>query len=303
MADRFSGIAPFVDTVESGSFSAAAHRLNLTRSAVGKAVSRLEGRLGTRLFHRTTRSQTLTEAGHLFYEHCQRAMAELRAAEALLEVGQSEVAGRLRVIMPVLFGRHCVAPVLCALARAHPRLELDLSFSDRPVDLLDDGYDLAVRADPAPADGGLVASRRVSRQRMTVCASPSYLERAGVPTTIDDLVAHRAVAFEHEGRLRGWRFPRAGSSLPRELTPPVVARMDNQEAIADAVADGLGLGWLPGWLIWDRVRNGSLVPVLPSATRLHTDFHALWPATPNPPPRLRYAVEALVNGLPDPAED
>ena len=91
--------------------------------------------------------------------------------------------------------------------------------------------------------------------------------------------------------------------MPRELTPPVAVRMDDLEAIADAVADGLGLGWLPCWLIWDRVRSGALVPVLPASTRLAMDFHAHWPAAPNPAPRLRYAVEALVNGLPDPADD
>ena len=302
MVDRFAGITPFVDAAEAGSFTAAAARLKLSRSAIGKAVSRLERRLGTRLFHRTTRSQTLTEAGHLFYEHCQRALAELRAAEALLDEGRTDVAGRLRVTVPVLFGRHCVAPVLWALARAHPKLELELNFNDGLADFRDHGFDLAVRHEPAPVDGGLIASRRVSRQRMTVCASPSYLERAGRPRRLDDLARHRAVVFERDGRMRPWRFPRPGSALPRELTPPVAVRMDDLEAIADAVADGLGLGWLPCWLIWERVRSGALVPLLPSSTRLQTDFHVHWVATPNPPPRLRYAIEALVNGLPDPAE-
>lgn len=131
MIGRLAGLPVFIEAVEAQGFSAAAARLNLSRSAVGKSVARLEDRLGVRLFHRTTRSQSLTEDGQAFYEHCLRALAEIRAGEAMLESGRLEVAGRLRVSMPVLFGRRCVAPILAGLAGKHPKLELDLSFSDR----------------------------------------------------------------------------------------------------------------------------------------------------------------------------
>lgn len=135
MSDRLSGISVLVSVVEAGSFALAANRLHLSRSAVGKTIARLEQRLGVRLFHRTTRSLNLTDDGALFYERCLRALEEIRVAENLLESGKRQVSGRLRVSMPVLIGRLCIAPVLTALAREHPGLELDLSFSDRVVDV------------------------------------------------------------------------------------------------------------------------------------------------------------------------
>src|ERR1700730_11614079 len=170
MSDRLTGVSVFVEAVEAGGFSAAALRLNLSRSAVGKTIARLETRLGTRLFYRTTRSQNLTEDGHAFYERCLRALDEIRMGEAMLDSGRREVVGRLRVSMPVLFGRHCVAPLLTDLARRHPKLELDLDFSDRLVDLMEDGFDLAVR-NGAPGEGAGLMVRRLAYQRMTVCAS------------------------------------------------------------------------------------------------------------------------------------
>src|SRR5882757_4269913 len=128
MRERLSGIAAFVQAVEAGSFAQAAERMQMTRSAVGKTIARLEERLGVRLFHRTTRNQGLTEDGQAFYERCLRALLELRAGEAMLD-----------------FGRRCVAPILTRLAQQHPKLELDLNFNDRVVDLIEDGFDLAVR--------------------------------------------------------------------------------------------------------------------------------------------------------------
>ena len=135
----------FVAAVETGSFAAAAERLHVTRSAVAKTIARMEARLNVRLLHRTTRSLALTEDGQGYYEHCLRAVEELRAGESALESGRREAAGRLRVSVPMLFGKRCVAPVLARLAAEHPRLELDLSFSDRQVDLIEDGFDLAIR--------------------------------------------------------------------------------------------------------------------------------------------------------------
>lgn len=143
--EQLKGISIFVETVEAGGFSAAADRLHLTRSAVGKTIARLEQRLGVRLFNRTTRMQSLTEEGRFFYERCLRAVEEIRLGEAMLESGRHSVRGRLRISMPVLFGRLCIAPILENLLDEHPELELDLSFNDRIVDLLEDGFDLVIR--------------------------------------------------------------------------------------------------------------------------------------------------------------
>ena len=177
--DRLDGVTVFVEVVRAGGFSRAAEQLGLTRSAVGKAIGRLEARLETRLFHRTTRALSLTDDGRVYHDHCVRALAELQAAEAQLESGRLEVAGRLRVTMPVLFGRHCVAPVLLGLARQHPRLELQLNFSDRPVDVLAEGFDLAIRSGVLGAESEGLRARKLVDQPKVVCASPTYLADPG----------------------------------------------------------------------------------------------------------------------------
>ncbi len=206
MVDTFKDVPAFVAAVEANSFSGAARRLNVSRSAVGKAIARLEARLGVRLFHRTTRSQGLTDDGQAFYERCERALAELRAGQALLESGHKAASGRLRVTMPVLFGRLCVAPVLMRLAGAHPKLELDLSFGDRTVDLIEDGFDFAVRNGPLGPGSGLM-SRRIARQRTMVHASPGYLEQHGRPDALADLTRHQAITYARAGRIQTWLFP------------------------------------------------------------------------------------------------
>jgi len=296
MNDRLNGVSVFVEAVEADSFSAAAQRLNLSRSAVGKTIARLEDRLGTRLFHRTTRSQTLTEDGQTFYERCLRALEELRAGEAMLESGRKEVAGRLRVSMPVLFGRRCVSPILLKLAAEHPKLELDLNFTDSRVDILEDGFDLAIRNGPLGEWPGLM-TRRLAHQRMTVCASPDYLRIHGEPKAREDLLEHHAILYARSGRIRSWLFPVEGRP-DAEILPRSRMRFDDLEMIADAGVAGLGLVWLPCWLVQQRVRDGSLVRLFENERRLSFDCHAVWPQTPHLPLRVRLAIDALAAGLP-----
>lgn len=295
MADRLTGVSLFVETAEAGGFSAAAERLNLSRSAVGKAIARLEERLGTRLFHRTTRSQSLTEDGQIYYERCLRALAEIRDGEALLESGRREVGGRLRVTMPALFGRVCVAPLLLKLAAQHPALELELNFNDRRVDLIEDGYDLAIRNGALESDTHLVA-RRIAQQRMTVCASPVYLQKHGAPLTLTALADHQAVLYGRSGEARSWLFP-MGNAPAVEVMPKSRFIFDSLDAIADAAMAGVGLTWLPCWLVAERVRNGDLIRVLTDHPGLVFDVHAVWPRTPLLPMRMRAAIDFLVANL------
>lgn len=296
MSDRLNGVSVFVEAVEANSFSAAAQRLNLSRSAVGKTIARLEDRLGARLFHRTTRSQTLTEDGQAFYERCLRALEELRAGEAMLESGRKDVAGRLRVSMPVLFGRRCVAPILLKLAGEHPKLELDLNFTDSRVDVVEDGFDLAIRNGSLGEWPGLM-TRRLAHQRMTVCASPDYLRTHGVPKTREELLDHHAILYARSGQVRSWLFPVEGGP-DMEILPRSRMRFDDLEMIADAGVAGLGLIWLPCWLVQERVRAGSLVRLFDNERRLSFDCHAVWPQTPHLPLRVRLAIDALAAGLP-----
>ncbi|EJC80931.1 transcriptional regulator [Rhizobium leguminosarum bv. trifolii WSM2297] len=239
MMEQLKGISIFVETVEAGGFSAAAERLHLTRSAVGKTIAKLEQRLGVRLFNRTTRNQSLTDEGRFFYERCLRAVQEIRIGEAQLESGRREVRGRLRISMPALFGRHCAAPILTRLLDRHPDLELDLSFSDRVVDLLEDGFDLAIRNSPLKDNPDLMA-RTIARQSMTVCASPAYLEKYGVPRTLDDIAHHQGIVYRRSDQDKAWSFP-ATAGPTREILPKSRLRLDDLASIADAAVEGRGL--------------------------------------------------------------
>lgn len=295
MSDRLSGIREFVTVVEAGSFAAAAMRLNLSRSAVGKAVARLEARLGTRLCHRTTRVLSLTEDGIAFYERCVRALKELEAAELAVESGRQEPQGKVQVTVPVVIGRRCVAPVLFEVARQYPALVLEMSFSDRPVDLIEEGYDLAIRNGTLPDDPGLM-SRALVRQRMTVCASPAYLKARGRPKTLADLSAHQAIDYANPRYTRSWLFPAQRGSLT-EIMMKGRLRLDDLEAICDAAAAGLGLAWVPYWLIRSRIAHGELVPLFENPAAEFTTS-ALWPRAPFLPVRVRVLIDALAVKLP-----
>src|SRR5260370_27195004 len=294
--DRLMSMAVFVKTVDLGSFAAAAAALGLSGPMVGKHVRFLEERLGVRLTNRPTRRQSLTDFGRAYYERCRVVLAEAQAADALAADQLSEPCGKLRVAMPVHFGRRCVTPILLELAQQYPTLELDLSFSDRIADLAEDGYDLAIRTGNLEDKAGVIA-RRIARQRMVVCASPSYLERHGRPQQIEELSARRAIIYRRSGRIRPWLFPRSDQP-PMEVTPVNRLRLDDLDAIADAATTGMGLAWLPRWLIRDRIEAGTLVPLLPDQPEFLYDCHALWLQTPHLPPKVRLAIDALAAALP-----
>ncbi len=296
MLDSFNEIPVFVAAAEAGGFAAAARQLNLSRSSVGKTVARLEHRLGVRLFQRTTRRQSLTEDGQVFYERCQRALGELRTGRAMLEAGRKEATGRLRASMPVLFGRLCVAPTLMRLAAGQPRLEIELDFNDRHVDLIEDGFDLAIRNGPL-ADGLGLKARLLARQRTLLYASPDYLARRGTPATLDDLPGHDAVAYARGGRLLPWVFP-AADGAKREVLPRARMRFDDLDTVADAAVAGFGIAWLPEWLARGRLAAGSVMPVMADVAPLVTEIYAVWPAAPYLPARVRLAIDALVREIP-----
>lgn len=294
--NRLAGIQEFVAVVDAGGFSAAADRLHMSRSAIGKTVARLEQRLGVRLCHRTTRAFTLTAEGHAFYERSLRVLAEVEAAELALASDTAEPAGHMRISVPAIFGRHCVAPVIFELARQHPRLRFDVSFTDRPVDLIEEGYDLVVRNTVLPDKAGLSA-RRIARQRMTICASPAYLAARGTPASLDDIATHDAIAYGRDGNTRPWLFPDGRGGRVAAPTRSLLI-VDDLEAAADAAASGLALTWLPCWLIRQHVREGRLVQLLPELEPLIFDTFAVWPTAPFMPARLRVLVDALASRLP-----
>lgn len=296
MDERLRGVAEFVDVVESGSFAAAALRLGMTRSAVAKIVARLELRLGARLLQRTTRQLGLTDEGLVYYEQCRRLLAELGETEAALDAGRREPAGRVRVSVPVLFGRQCVAPVVRRLVERHPRLEIDMSFSDRVADLVNDGFDLAVRIGEL-ADTSALVGRKLGVQRMGICASPAYLVRHGRPSGLDELASHVGIAYSRGGQPAPWRVIGADGAVHDHRATGRL-RFDDLQAIADAAAAGAGLAWLPCWLMAPYLRDGRLALVMDSNSVSGAEVFAVRPAARHVPSKVRAVVDALVDEIP-----
>lgn len=287
----------FVACAQNGSFSAAARALSMSRSVVGKAVSRLEYQLGVRLFHRTTRSQSLTEEGQTYFEYARRALGELDAARKLLATGRQEPTGVLRVTAPLSFGRKFVAPSLLNLTQAHPQLSLSMSFADRPVDLIDEGYDLAIRIGPS-LDAAGIMGRILGRQQMKICAAPSYLAKRGVLRSRENLYDHDLLLYGRANFTRHWRLPDEKGHVLTIGLARSLARFDDLDALADAATNGCGVARLPCWLVSERLACGSLVELLPDDPQTLYDIKLLWPQGQPLPVRVRKAIDWLSDAIP-----
>ncbi|MFV3415852.1 LysR substrate-binding domain-containing protein [Pseudomonas sp. NY15436] len=294
--DRLTSMEVFVRAVDLGSFAAAAEALEMSAPMVGKHVRFLEERLGVQLLMRSMRRQSLTEAGRIYCERCRALLADVETADILASGEVAEPRGRLRVALPVHFGRRCVAPVLLELAQRYPQLELDLRFSDRLTDLAEEQIDLAIRTGaPQPRDG--VIARCIGRQRMVVCAAPAYLDVQGRPQSIEELAAHRLLVYHRSGRINPWLFPREGQ-LPEAFAPHSRLRFDDLAAISDAAIGGMGLTWLPYWLVREAILAGELEELLPQQPGYLYDVHATWLQTAQLPRKVRLAIDALAEAMP-----
>ena len=290
--DRFDGLQEFVATARTGSFTAAAAGLGVTSSAVGKSVSRLETRLGVKLLHRTTRRLTLTPDGEAYLETCTAVLGELDLAEEELGGGDAAPVGRIRIDLPAAFGRRHVMPALLDLSARFPRLDLSVTFTERTVDIVGEGVDLAVRIGALSDDSGLIA-RRLGTQRLVICASPDYLARHGEPADAEELTQRDCIV--------GWRrTPRpiwllrddAGGGLSQEVR--VRHEFSDGDAMVQAVLAGAGLSQLPTWLIGEHLAAGTLVPVLERYDGAEMPIHAVWPQSPYLRRRVRVAIDALL---------
>ncbi|SAL13768.1 LysR family transcriptional regulator [Caballeronia peredens] len=296
MKDSLEGVTTFVRVVETGSFALAAEQMQVTRSAIGKAIVRLEKRLGVRLINRTTRSQSLTEDGQIYYDRCVRALAELEAAEADLDAGRREPQGRLRVSVPQVFGHRCLVPVLRNLAQRHPRLRFEISITDRFVDIVEEGFDLVVRIGSL-GDSATLSARKLGVQHGSIGAAPDYIARHGQPSCVADLDGHSVVALMKAGVLQTWDVLDVDGTVRRANVEPQVT-FDDLQAVADAAISGLGLAWLPSWLLNSYVRSGQLVAVMENCFRPVQEIHAVWPTSRYLPVKTRLAIDALVAEIP-----
>lgn len=303
MNEHLNGVEVFVAVVEAGNFAAAADKLKLTRSAVGKSVARLEARLDTRLFHRTTRSHHLTEQGQAYYERCRRALDELVAAGEELDAGRQEPLGRVRLTMPIIIGRQLIAPLLLELGERHSRLAFDVTYSDRRVDLVEEGIDLAIRSGVLD-DSTALAARPLGQQLMAVYASPAYLAGRPRPACYGDLVAqrdaHHFVGYARQGWRQPWRFAGADSAAA-----PVDFEVESRfvcnalDVVMDCAAAGWGLARVPVWMAARDVAAGRLVRVFEEPKPFGYELNAIWPRMRTLPMKVRVVIDLLAQRLPE----
>lgn len=286
--DQLAALNAFVATVESGGFSQAARRLGVSKSLLSRQVAHLEAELGVRLLQRTTRRLSPTEAGELYFQRAQRILLDLE--EAASEVGQLQTAprGKLRVSAPMSFGVLHLTPALPSFLAACPELELELSLSDRFVDLIEEGVDVAVRIGRL-SDSSLIA-RHVAPIRRAVCASPAYLARCGTPTLPNDLAAHACLSHIGMGPAE-WRFAIGG----KLETVRVQSRLSagNGEALRILALAGLGLVYLPTFFVGDDLRSGALVSVLEDYVPQDSALYGVYPHSRHLSAKVRAFLDFL----------
>jgi DNA-binding transcriptional LysR family regulator len=287
--DRVGSLNVFVRSAETRSFTAAGRQMGISASAVGKAISRLETRLGVRLFHRSTRSITLTPEGAQFLKRCSRIIEEIEAAETELALATSTPRGRLRVSLPLV--GMLLMPVLGAFMKAYPEITLDLDFSDRLVDVIEEGFDVAMRTGEV-GDSQLI-TRALGHFTHIIVAAPAYLAERGMPDTPEDLANHACLQhrFPSTGKLRPWPLERNGETLNIDLSHAAV--VSNIEPLISMAEQGLGLACVPDFTVREQLRRGVLVHVLPQLPGNPGVFRALWPSGRHLSPRIRVFVDFM----------
>ena len=287
---KFEDLQAFVAVVEAGTFTAAAERLNLAKSAVSRRVSALEERLGVQLLRRTTRVLNLTDTGQSFYEHGARILADLDEAEAAVQQEHGELRGTLRVALPLSFGvRHMCKPI-AAFSHRHPNLRFDLDLNDRRIDLVEEGIDVAVRIAHL-ADSSLIA-RKLFDVRTVVAASPVYLKTHGIPESPEELRDHDCLIYSNLSDPERWRWT-DGNGKQHVVNVNTTMRASSGDFLTNAAAHGLGIVIQPTFLAAEAIRRGSLVPILKDYEWPTSPAYAVYPPTRH----LSYRVRAFIDFL------
>lgn len=258
MKDRLNGMRVFAQVVEAKSFSAAAHKLGMSKSLASRHVSALEGALSVKLLNRSTRRLSLTEGGALFYEHCARIVEEAELAEQRLTQTQAEPAGVVRLTAVPAFAMRHLLPALTEFHQKHPKIQVKLSCSNRAVDLVEGEFDLGIRVSFNPPPN--LVARRLAANRSALCAAPAYLKRHGTPRRIEDLRKHECVLFSPVAPKGVWTFRRSGRKYSVQVAGAL--ETDEMDVVRAAVAAGLGIGILPLYMAGDALQQGQLVPLL-----------------------------------------
>lgn len=288
--DRFHAIGAFVEVVETGSFVRAADQLDVSVSSVSRHVSELEAHLNARLLNRTTRTLSLTEAGRAFHERCVQLLADLDEAEASAGAGAVVPRGTLRVSCGVSFGERYVAPAVAAFMAKYPEMRLDMELSDRFVDLVNEGFDAAVRI--GAVGGQNLVGRPVGTTRLVCCASPAYLARHGEPRTPDDLARHVCLLYQYAPQRALWTFTdRSGAQRKVRVAGPVHA--NNGGFLGALAREGIGISNEPDFIVGPDIRAGRLVRILRNFSSVANGIHVVYPSRRHLSAKVRAFAEFL----------
>jgi DNA-binding transcriptional LysR family regulator len=285
--DKFQEMRVFAGVVDAGSFVAAAEALGMSKAAVSRHVADLEQRLGARLMNRTTRRLSLTDEGELFLARCREILASVEESESEISTRASSASGLLKVSVPVSFALKHLAPLWSDFLAAHPRLTLDVHLADRVVDLVDEGFDLALRIARLP-DSSLV-SRRIASTRLVLCASPAYLRQRGRPAHPCDLASHAVVGYSLLTTKDQWQFEGPEGAVTVKVTPRLWT--NNGDTSVAAAVRGAGIVLQPTFLIADELADGRLVEILPDYRSLELGIYAVYPSRKFVLPKVRALVE------------
>lgn len=288
--DRLSAMQAFAAVVEQGGFTAAADTLRQSRAMVSKHVQDLEAHLGARLLNRTTRRISLTEAGQVYYERTARLLAELEETEAAVGALQATPRGRLRINTALTFGVLHLAPAVAEYMAAYPEVSIELTLNDRVIDLVEEGYDLAIRIAQL-ADSNLIA-RRLAPCRSVVCAAPAYLARHGWPRQPKDLADHNCLGYSYAQPRDEWTFD--GPNGPVSVRVRGTLESNNGDALAAAALLGLGIIRTPTFIIGAELRAGTLVPIMPEYRLPDIGIYAVYPHSRHLSAKVRSFVDFLL---------
>ncbi|MDB4968823.1 MAG: Transcriptional regulator, LysR family [Myxococcales bacterium] len=280
-------ILVFTRVVQSGSFTAAARALDLTKSSISRKVSELEDRLGARLLQRTTRKLSLTDVGRAYYENCARIVAELEEADLAVGRMQSSARGVLRITVPLAFG--AFGAIVAEFSKRYPEVQVEIVATDRQVDLVEEGFDLAIRAG-ALADSTLIA-RPLGQVRRLLVASPAYLKKSGQPKAPADLEKHACLVFAAAPSPARWTLRRDGKSV--KVSTPARLVVNDFELLREAARSGLGIATLPEYLCKEDFARGRLRAVLPAWCTEETPIHAVYPTTRHLSPKVIAFVDVV----------
>jgi DNA-binding transcriptional LysR family regulator len=291
--DKFTEMQVLVAVVDQGSFVKTADALSLSKAAVSRHLGQLEARLGVRLLHRTTRRLSLTEEGKVFYARCKSLLAEVEEAEAEVTERGGEAVGLVRINAPLTFGILHLAELWGAFKAMHPRVMLDVTLIDRVVDLVEEGYDLAVRIGPLP--GSSLIARKLATTRLVLCASPQYLAHAGTPSHPDELATHAVLAYSYLDSGDEWPFQGPAGSVSVKGRPTM--RTNNGDTCRVGALLHQGIVLQPTFRVGPDIEAGRLVEVLPAYRSIEMGIHAVYPTRKPVSPKVRLLIDFLVDSF------